>query len=198
MAGEPVGPYVGARVGVSSANFESTEAMLYLRPKTFSNRDNAFAAGFFAGYALTPTWGVEAAVGHLGKYSFRPGGEESIRETVELTTVSTSLTGRAPLNDQLAAVAKLGVAYAHAAHSVQGSYNYNYNSSSVITYYSSEKQQSLDCIRSALALGLDWKLNSALRAQLGVETYYPAINHSENGKMKAYALSFGLYFPLPF
>lgn len=158
-AEEVSGPYVGVKLGMGQINTETSYVSSYAPRRTDKGSDKAFAAGFFAGYSLTPNWGLEAALSHMGKYSVKPGSEGEVQETVELPMVSASLTGRLPLNERMSAVAKLGAAYVHATHSRQGTSVYGNGSMLVTRLYTSADRQTRSSWRPVAALALDWQLN---------------------------------------
>lgn len=196
FADEMLGAYAGAKLGWGRANMEMVQFSGDRPPRAVSFTDNGFSAGFFCGYAVTPTWGIEGALGYLGKYA--TGNDSStLAESVELPFVSAALTGQLPLNDRISLVGKFGAAYIRSARILEGmdaSTVMNANNEAVISSYTWGKStKTVNSLVPMFGLALDWRLAPAARMQLGFERY-PGVDYYPDNKLDVNVISLGVYY----
>lgn len=196
FADEMLGAYAGAKLGWGRANMEMVRFSGDRPASTVSSTDNGVSLSLFGGYVLTPTWGIEGALGSLGKYAT---GNDSgmLTESVELPFVSAALTGQWPLNDRISLVGKFGAAYIRSARILEGmdtTMGMNSNNEGVITSISKAKSsQTVNSLVPMFGLALDWRLAPAARMQLGFERY-PGVDYYPENKVDINVISLGVYY----
>lgn len=198
MAGDIAGPYAGARLGVGHSQISAeNQNRQDMQPASRHASDSAFAAGFFGGYWLTSSWGVEGALGYLGAQATGNNSGFSSTETVELPVLSVAATGRWLLNERIGVSAKLGYAYIPARHVTEGwgpGTSINSAGEAVLnTIARTSSAKTVNNVVPQLGIAVDWKINPYIRAQLGYE-YFPDVYYDTNSKLNASLLSLGVYY----
>ena len=174
IAQEPLGPYIGANVGRTRADFNNdsinntlTGQGLTVNSRSENNRDTGYK--IFGGYQFHPNFAVEGGYFDLGKFSY---GFDTTRAGPPATTgtftgdtrvrgLNLDLVGIAPVTDRFSVFGRVGAAYAQTRASFASTGNVLPNTSSTSSNGTNLK----------MGVGLQYAITEALSLRAELERY---------------------------
>jgi OOP family OmpA-OmpF porin len=112
------GWFGGLSLGRSSNRFNTADFASRIPGVSESQNKTDTGYKFFAGYQLTPYFGLEGGYTDLGKFSYNYSGATSATSTYKANAWSLAATGTAPLGQGFSLIGKLGFARTQAKDSI--------------------------------------------------------------------------------
>lgn len=168
MAQDAMGPYVGANVGGTRANFNNDSINNVLTGQGLivnSSSTNNSSTGYklFGGYQFTPNFALEGGYFDLGRFSYGsttiPAG--TFNGSTRVNGLNLDLVGMVPLSDKFSVLGRIGAAYAQSRA--------NFASTGFVPVNTGNPSRNETALK--LGVGIQYAITEALSLRAELERY---------------------------
>lgn len=167
LSQELLGPYIGANIGSTRANFDSPTTLdafvgpgFNVNSSSADNRDNG--GKLYGGYRFNRNFAVEAGYFDLGRfnYSYNTTPPGSLGGDLRVRGLNLDLVGIFPVSDRFSVFGRVGAAYAQSRTS--------FNNTGAVPFAASRKESDTNL---KVGVGLEYAFSDRLSVRAELERY---------------------------